>query len=113
MVRKLRQAIKMITIAATAVAAKKSEQPQPMSLFRITEYQHGQDTVIQVDGQLMSDGARELERVCREATPPLILELTNLRTANSDGLRMLKRLSSEGVRLTGASRYIELLLEYS
>lgn len=84
-----------------------------MSLFRITEYQHGRDTVVQIDGRLMSDGADELQRVCRAATPPLILELSNLRTANDDGIRMLKKLTAAGARIHGASRYIELLLESS
>ena len=74
--------------------------------------QRGRETVIQIDGQLMTEGVVELERLCAAAPRPLTLELAGLSTIDRDGRRALHALADQGIRLVGASPYIELLLKH-
>jgi len=68
-------------------------------------------TVVSVHGWIEGDAeARELLRVAREAKAPVILNLEELRTADTSGLTALHTLVKEGVELSRASDYIKLLL---
>jgi len=69
-----------------------------------------QGTVIRVDGRLRTDGVAELERVMQAADRPVVLDLSNLTSADDIGLATLRRLRAEGSRLVGASPYVGLLL---
>jgi hypothetical protein len=53
----------------------------------------------------------ELGRACREAGRPLTLELSGLLHADELGLCLLRSLRDSGASLTGASPFVELLLE--
>jgi len=68
--------------------------------------------MISVHGWLEGDDeARELLRVVRDARTPVVLDLEELRTADASGLAALRTLAYEGVRISGASDFINLLLE--
>jgi hypothetical protein len=67
--------------------------------------------VIRVDGRLVADGVLGLAEACRIARRPLVLDLTHLATTDDAGIVALRRLTSEGVHLLGASPYIGLLLD--
>ncbi len=69
-------------------------------------------TTIRVEGQLTSASLPDVIAACDSANPPLRLELSGLRSADSDGLRALQSLSEAGAELRGANPYIfQLLLE--
>ena len=69
-------------------------------------------TSIRIDGQLTSTSVPDLMAECESAHPPLRLDLSGLRSADSDGIRALQSLSEAGAELHGASPYInQLLLE--
>jgi hypothetical protein len=69
-------------------------------------------TVVSVHGWIEGDDeARELFRVARDAPAPVVLDLEELRTADTSGLTVLITLAAEGVKLTRASDFIKLLLE--
>lgn len=59
------------------------------------------------------DEARELIRVVRNTPAPVVLDLGELQTADTVGLKALNTLASEGARLTQASDFIKLLLKSS
>ena len=52
-----------------------------------------------------------LRRECRAAGTAVRLDLSGLRSADRDGIEVLRSLAAEGAELTGASPYVQLLLE--
>src|SRR5262245_24454949 len=78
--------------------------------LRLTVSEAGGRVVIQVDGRLSQAGVPELERACRHAPRPLVLDLTGLVSLDDVGIATLRRLRGDGVELTGPSPYVKLLL---
>ncbi len=69
-------------------------------------------TTIRIEGKLTSASVPDLRAACGSANPPLRLDLSGLRSADSDGIRALRSLSEAGAELLGANPYIsQLLLE--
>ena len=69
-------------------------------------------TTMRIEGQLTSSSVPDVRTACESANPPLHLDLSGLRSADSDGIRALLSLSEAGAELRGASPYIyQLLLE--
>jgi anti-anti-sigma regulatory factor len=68
-------------------------------------------TVIRIEGDLRVEVIEELDRVSDEAGGPLVLDLTNLGSADAAGLRALGALMKQGAELRGASPYIRMRLE--
>jgi anti-anti-sigma regulatory factor len=69
-------------------------------------------TTIRIEGTLTSASVPDVRAACGSANPPLRLDLSGLRSADSDGIRALQSLSEAGAELHGASPYInQLLLE--
>ena len=68
-------------------------------------------TVIRIEGDLRVEEIEELDRVAGEAGGPLVLDLTNLGSADAEGLRVLASLMKRGAELRGASPYIQMRLE--
>ena len=67
-------------------------------------------TTIRIEGQLTSVSVPDVRTACESANPPLRLDLSGLRSADSDGIRALRSLSEAGSELHGASPYINQLL---
>ncbi len=68
-------------------------------------------TVIRIEGDLRAEVIEELDRVSGEAGGPLVLDLTNLASADAEGLRALGSLMKQGAEIRGASPYIRMRLE--
>ena len=68
-------------------------------------------TVVEVDGRLQSADVDELTREFAAADGPIVVELSNLQSADDAGVEALRKLASAGVRFQGASEYIALLLK--
>jgi anti-anti-sigma regulatory factor len=69
-------------------------------------------TTIRIEGQLTSSSVPDVRAACDSANPPLRLDLSGLRSADSDGIRELQSLSEAGAELHGANPYVnQLLLE--
>ena len=65
---------------------------------------------IRLEGRLTSDDVPDVRAACESANPPLRLDLSGLRSADSDGIRALQLLTETGAELHGASPYIDQLL---
>jgi len=78
-------------------------------VFRI-EIRTETQTIAHIQGRLTESSIPELLRACRSAPQPVILDLTQLRSACNKAIQALRTLVADGARLRGAPRYIELLL---
>jgi anti-anti-sigma regulatory factor len=78
--------------------------------IRVTTLDGKTMTTIRVEGQLTSDGVPDVKSACESANPPMRLDLSDLRSADSDGIRALQLLAEAGAELHGASPYINQLL---
>jgi anti-anti-sigma regulatory factor len=67
-------------------------------------------TVVRIEGRLTSDDVPDVRGACESAKPPLRLDLSGLRSADPDGIRLLRSLSEAGAELHGANSYIRQLL---
>ena len=73
----------------------------------------GSEMVIELHGRLSAAGVPEFESVCAATNGPFRVYLGQLTGADLAGLTALRSKAAAGVRLEGASPYIELLLERS
>jgi hypothetical protein len=78
--------------------------------FCITRLEEAGGTRLSIDGEMGRQGLGELRRVLAASRGPITLDLGGLRVADEDALAALRALEAEGVRLTGASQYLELRL---
>ena len=78
---------------------------------RIEKRRDGDCTVIQVAGELKGQGVVELERLCRETTGRLSLDLSNLRSSGPGGVQLIRELAAQGVEISGITPYMGLLLD--
>lgn len=67
-------------------------------------------TVIHVDGRLAASGMRDLDETITGVPGAMIIDLTNLLSADDAGIVALRVLSERGIQLRGASPYVALLL---
>jgi anti-anti-sigma regulatory factor len=69
-------------------------------------------TIIQIQGKLTKADLCDLKEACESASTPLWLDLSDLISADSEGVRELQSLSEAGAELHGANPYVrQLLLE--
>ncbi len=69
-------------------------------------------TTIRIEGQLTSSSVPDVRAACESANAPWRLDLSGLRSADTDGIRALRSLSEAGAELHGANPYVrQLLLE--
>jgi hypothetical protein len=78
--------------------------------IRITKTTSDTATIIQVDGRLIEGSVAVLEGECQSAEGTLYLDLTNLLSADAEGLKAIKRLVENEARLVGESPFIRLQL---
>ena len=79
--------------------------------IRITSNHRGGKTVIAVFGALKARHVGALERECGGAARPLVLDLEGLRSADSAGAEVLRRLGDRGAEVINASPYVRILLQ--
>ena len=83
----------------------------PGMQLRITKTTAGTVTALRIAGQLKGEGVAELEEACASVDGPVDLDLSQLITADAEGVRALNNLLARGARLVAASLYVELLLK--
>ena len=79
--------------------------------LRLSMTTHGASTRIHVDGRLMVSGLGERERLVCGLEGPIVIDLSNLRSADDAGVAELRSLAGRGAQLIGASPYVSLLLD--
>lgn len=67
-------------------------------------------TVVQVAGRLQASEVPELNKEVRSIVGPLVLDLSQLLSADKSGIEKLRELLSRGTELRGVSPYLQLLL---
>jgi ABC-type transporter Mla MlaB component len=80
-----------------------------MTLYIASESDAGV-RVIRLEGWLEGEAVAELERVAKDGSGPVRLDLSELRSADTAGLAALRTLRAAGATLVGTSPYIRLLL---
>jgi len=80
-------------------------------VVRIRKTCESNQTVLWVDGYLTAEDVDELNRECRFAQGSPMLDLSNLQSADSEGVECLRGLISLGAEPRNASEYVALLLE--
>ena len=78
--------------------------------LRITTIGPGPPVALALDGRLTGDEVAELRRAVDEVGGEVLLDLAGLQFADRPGVCALRELKGHGVRITGASPYITLLL---
>ena len=78
--------------------------------FGITSDQESGTQVVRLVGWLEGENVTHLERVVSDTSGPLRLDLTELRSADQDAVKLLRALQASGVSLVGASPFIRLLV---
>ena len=78
---------------------------------RIIRTIDGERTVIQVAGRLKSGDVSELDKEIRSVDGPLVLDLSELKSADEAGVERLRELAFGQAALRGTSRYVQLLLD--
>jgi hypothetical protein len=78
--------------------------------IRITKTVDSRTTLLHVAGVLTLEEAGVLSNEFQEVDGPVALELSELKSADGDGVAILLEMASLGAELRGASPYIELLL---
>jgi anti-anti-sigma regulatory factor len=69
-------------------------------------------TIIQIQGNLTKEDLCDLKEACESVNTRLWLDLSDLTSADNDGVRELRSLSEAGAELHGANPYVrQLLLE--
>lgn len=78
--------------------------------IRIARSPDADRTILRIDGHLKSEDVAELRKECAAANGSIVLELSDLGSADAAGAEVLRELATLGTKIRGASRYIELLL---
>jgi anti-anti-sigma regulatory factor len=78
---------------------------------RIETTSEGSKTIVTVAGRLAGSATHEFLRACRSTKSEFVLDLSGLRSADSEGIEAIRELVREGRKLRGASPFIRLLLD--
>lgn len=78
---------------------------------RIDISSEGSKTIVRVAGRLMGSGVHELAVTCHSIEGGLLLDLTNLQSADPEGIKAIQKLVAERAELRGFSPFIRLLLD--
>ncbi len=82
--------------------------------FRLTSFSDKNNTTIRVEGRLGAEGVEDLKKAILGAlakwAAPVQLDLSNLQSADAEGVRKLKSYSAKGVKIARATPYIRQLL---
>lgn len=78
--------------------------------LRLVVKNDGPVRTVEVHGELVKEALPELERVCHPRAG-LVIDLSNLRHVDSQATTRLRELSASGVKLVGASHFINMLIQ--
>ena len=74
--------------------------------IRVSSTTDGTTTQILVEGRLEGADVPDLRAVCESTEPPWSLDLSGLRSADTDGIRALRALLESGAELHDADPYV-------
>lgn len=80
-------------------------------VLRLRVSREDEATVVHVDGRLAVHGVHDLEATVGGAAGPVVLDLTDLLSADDAGVAALRLLVERGIRLRGTTPYVALLLQ--
>jgi len=83
---------------------------QGLVTIRVTDTTDGTTTTIRVEGRLTEADVPDLRAACESANPPLRLDLSGLRWADTYGTQALRSLLESGAELHGCDPYVRQLL---
>ena len=78
---------------------------------RVTRAIDGKQTVLQVAGRLESADLSELDKEIHSLDGPLVLDLSELLSADEAGIKKLRELEVGAAELRGVSGYVRMLLD--
>ena len=78
---------------------------------RIDAKPEGSRIVVMIAGRLSSDSLEELQHVLRSVQSDFALDLSNLASADDQGVEALRALRRDGVEIRSASPFVQLLLQ--
>jgi ABC-type transporter Mla MlaB component len=78
---------------------------------RIDTASEGTRTIVRIAGELAEGGVEELLKVCRSLENVIALDVSELHSADSEGLATLQTLIRRGAEVRGESPYIRMLLD--
>lgn len=114
-------AIKHVKIALSAQSASSAlwfikifgvnKEGEVRMSVRFEKVTQGNRTIIQIAGDLRGRGVVELERLCREISGPVTLDLSCLQSSEDQGVNLIRELSQKGIELCGVTPYMNLLLK--
>ena len=68
-------------------------------------------SVVRLAGRLAGEFVGEAKRVCLSAEAPLLIDATELKDADADGLALLVKILEGGARVEGLSGYLALRVD--
>ena len=77
---------------------------------RIQVTSEGSMAVVRVAGRLVSQETAELRRICPASGGEFVLDLSDLLSADPEGIAVIRALVRDGAKLRGLSPFIRLLL---
>ena len=80
-------------------------------MIRITRARKGSKTIVTVAGRLDREHLTQLEAECAAVGDAVVLDLSQLQSADAEAIRWLKAFESRGASVTDKSPYIACLLE--
>ena len=80
-------------------------------MIRVTSRRAENKTIVQIDGELRSDFVEELGRFASGVEPPVTLDLSDLRSMDSESADSFAKIAKDVAEIIGASPFIRLLLE--
>jgi anti-anti-sigma regulatory factor len=79
--------------------------------IRVSVKTEPDSTVLKVDGRLRSEDVQELAQASQSIGGNLILDLSDLHSADPQGVELLRQLIERTSQVRGLSPYLELLLK--
>ena len=81
--------------------------------LRVDTASEASTTVVCVAGRLEGEGMREFRKTCDSIEGEFVLDLSGLRSADSEGISAIRELVARGQKLKGLSPFIRFLLNPS
>ena len=79
--------------------------------IRMSRQWSGDRRVLRIAGWLEGEDADELLQLATDSVPEVVLDFTDLQSADKQGLEAIRGLVERGVAVRGLSDYLEMLLK--
>ncbi len=77
-------------------------------MFRATLETAVDGSVVRMAGRLTMEFVRDVERLCLSAEPPVLIDASELRSCDADGLAFLARVRDGTASVEGLSEYLRI-----